>query len=247
MANPTLLTIPLAQNGDKNIIPATASASSGVFSQEKGWQNINSLPVQQGGIAPDRLDFNGAFNLISKILFYAQKGWRFEYDETQDYYAGCVVKDTDGYMYEALNDIPASSTHPKDDITNWQKHDLSQYLPLAGGGALTGTSLTWNGNDLGGSAIVSSIITGDSTGYRRTADGYTIQWGMITDGTYPGNKTVTYPISFTTRMYGVFFINGSYTSTFNPTYCLKAESLTGFTVYMSQNFNNYVRWVAFGK
>jgi hypothetical protein len=147
MANPTLLTIPLAQNGDKNIIPVTASASSGVFSQEKGWQNINSLPVQQGGIAPDRLDFNGAFNLLSTILFYAQKGWQFIFDENQDYYAGCIVRDpTDSKLYMAKNDVSASSTEPHSDSTNWQMYDLSAYLPLDGG-AMTGRYITRNVDD----------------------------------------------------------------------------------------------------
>lgn len=120
-SNPTLLTTPIAQNGDKNAIPNTTSATSGLLSQDKGWQSINSLPLTAGGIAPNRLDFNGAFNLLSNILFYAQKGWQFEFDESQDYYAGCIVRDTvDGKLYECLNDVSASSTHPNADSTNWK-------------------------------------------------------------------------------------------------------------------------------
>jgi len=119
MANPTLLTSPIAENGDKNVIPASTGATTGLLDQEHGFQQINELPLQAGGLPPQRKDFNGAFNLLSKLLFYVQKGWQFEYDENQDYYAGCVVKDTDGGLYCANTDVSASSTHPKDDTTNW--------------------------------------------------------------------------------------------------------------------------------
>jgi hypothetical protein len=119
MANPTLLTSPIAENGDKNVIPASTGATTGLLDQEHGFQQINELPLQAGGLPPQRKDFNGAFNLLSKILFYAQKGYVFEYDENQDYFAGCIVKDTDGGLYCANNDVSASSTHPKDDATNW--------------------------------------------------------------------------------------------------------------------------------
>lgn len=119
MANPTLLTSPIAENGDKNVIPATTGATTGLLDQEHGFQQINELPIQAGGLPPQRKDFNGAFNLLSKILFYIQKGYVFDFDENQDYYAGCVVKDTDGGLYCANADVPASSTHPKDDATNW--------------------------------------------------------------------------------------------------------------------------------
>lgn len=119
MANPTLLTSPIAENGDKNVIPATTGASTGLLDQEHGFQQINELPLQAGGLPPQRKDFNGAFNLLSKILFYAQKGYVFEYDENQDYYAGCITKDTDGGLYCVNTDVSPSSTHPKDDPTNW--------------------------------------------------------------------------------------------------------------------------------
>lgn len=140
MANPTLLKTPIASGGDKNTIPETTGSTTGLLSQEKGWQQINSLPINAGGIAPSRLDFNGVFNLLSNILFYAQKGWQWEFDETQDYFAGCTVKDTvDGKTYVCIADVNASTTHPSSDTTHWKlsdlatKGDLANYLPLAGG------------------------------------------------------------------------------------------------------------------
>lgn len=118
--NPTLLTQPIAANGAKNVIPNTTS-TAGAMSQDQGFPAETSLPLGAGGVAPSREDFNGAFNLLSELLFYAQKGWQFEFDETQDYFAGCIVRDTlDGKLYEAINDVSASSTHPSNDSTNWQ-------------------------------------------------------------------------------------------------------------------------------
>lgn len=121
MANPTLLSRLLCADADKNTIPDTDAGTAGVFSQQYGWQAINSLPLSAGGKAVQRQDFNGVFNLLGGIAFYAQKGWQFEFDEMQNYFAGCVVRDTaDGKLYECLNDVSASSTHPNADSTNWK-------------------------------------------------------------------------------------------------------------------------------
>ena len=58
------ITYTFAQNGNKKIPPATASAAgTGRFSQAKGFDQINSKPLNQGGIPPYREDFNGAFYL----------------------------------------------------------------------------------------------------------------------------------------------------------------------------------------
>lgn len=149
MANPTLLEMPIARDGAKNSIPSTTSPTTGLLSQQFGWQDINSMPVQQGGKAPSRLDFNGVLNLLSNILFYCQKGWQFEWDSRQAYYAGCIVKDpSDGKMYQCLNGV-TSTTAPHSDTTNWKLWDLSMlanYLPLSGG-ALKGNAPIYNDTD----------------------------------------------------------------------------------------------------
>ena len=133
MANPTLLDMPIARDGNKNTIPTTDNGTTGLLSQQYGWQLINAIPPQQGGKAVKREDFNGALYLLSNLLFYLQKGWQFEWDADQTYYAGCVVKDpSDGKMYQRLND-GTSTTAPHSDTTNWKLWDLSAYLPLAGG------------------------------------------------------------------------------------------------------------------
>ena len=119
-ANPTLLSMPLAQNGQKNVIPATqATAGDGLFSQSTGFPAETSLPLGAGGVAPSREDFNGMANLLGGVAFMAQKGFTFNYDATQDYYTGCIVIDpTDGLRYECLADMAAGTIAPSADTTN---------------------------------------------------------------------------------------------------------------------------------
>ena len=117
--NPTLLKMPLAADGEKTTIPETTGSTTGDFSQQYGFQQINALPLQAGGIAPKREDFNGAFNLLGGVAFYAQKGWVFEYDSTQDYYKGCIVTDpADGNKYECIADMAAGTVAPHSDSSN---------------------------------------------------------------------------------------------------------------------------------
>jgi hypothetical protein len=119
--NPTLLTRPLAEDAQKNTIPDTTGSTTGLFSQQYGWQSINALPLQAGGKAVKREDFNGVFNLLGGVAFMAQKGFTFNWDSTQDYYVGCVVIDaTDGLRYECIADVTANSTAPSADTTHWQ-------------------------------------------------------------------------------------------------------------------------------
>ena len=127
--NPTLLAMPLAENGTKNVIPATqATAGDGLFSQSTGFPAETSLPLGAGGVAPSREDFNGMANLLGGVAFYSQKGWIFQWDVGQDYYVGCEVIDN-GMKYRALTDVSAGGTAPHSDGgINWEEIDPSIYL-----------------------------------------------------------------------------------------------------------------------
>jgi microcystin-dependent protein len=119
--------MPLARDGEKNTLPETTGATTGEFSQQYGFQQINSTPLTAGGKAPDRKDINGAFNLLSGIGFFAQKGWTFHYDASQDYYLGCVVIDpADGNRYECIADMAAGTVAPHEDADGdyWRRYTL---------------------------------------------------------------------------------------------------------------------------
>lgn len=71
---PDVLTQPIATNGTKNSIPNTNDQSLGLMSQSTGFPAICSERIADGGKAPRRADFNGAFNLLSQHNFFAQNG-----------------------------------------------------------------------------------------------------------------------------------------------------------------------------
>jgi hypothetical protein len=242
MANPTLLTSPIAENGDKNVIPATTGATTGLLDQEHGFQQINELPLQAGGLPPQRKDFNGVFNLLSGILYMAQRGYTFEYDNTLPYVVGCIVIDPlDGKTYRCINDVPAGGSNPSADTTNWMPYDC---LPLNGGGALTGTSLTWNGNDLGGSSIVAKSF-GSYTGYVKYASGLIVEWGLAicTAGTV---VDVTLPITYTNSC---IIVTGNLVDD-NVNYPIAQAwptiSEPNSKISIRSNHNNHVGWITLG-
>jgi len=72
--NPDVLTQPIATNGDKNSVPSTNDPSQGFMSQSLGFPPICSTRIADGGKAPKRADFNGAFNLISQHHYFLQNG-----------------------------------------------------------------------------------------------------------------------------------------------------------------------------
>jgi len=120
--NPTLITTPFAESGDKTTPPNTNVPSDGRFSQTLGFPPVTAIPLGSGGKAPKREDFNGALNMLSNIAYYAQKGWQFQFDASQNYFAGCIVRDTtDGKLYECLNDVAAGGSVPSADTTNWKE------------------------------------------------------------------------------------------------------------------------------
>ena len=142
--NPTLITTPFAQSGDKTTPPNTNTPSDGRFSQTLGFPPVTAIPLGSGGKAPKREDFNGAFNMLSNIAFYAQKGWQFKFDAGQAYFAGCIVRDTtDGGLYECINDVAAGGLVPSADSTNWKKATATGFpvgiiLPYASSGTPSG-------------------------------------------------------------------------------------------------------------
>lgn len=199
--NPTLLTMPIAENGQKNVIPATqAAAGDGLLSQSTGFPPETALPLGAGGKAPTREDFNGAFNLLSDIAFYTQKGWTFEYDANQAYYKGCIVMDaTDGKRYECIDDVAAGTILPSADTDNdyWR-----EYSP---GGVPLGSILAY-GADAAEPPYGFLFCEGQAvsrTLYPDLFDLYGTKWGS-------GDGSTTFNIP---NLIEAAMLNGSYTKT----------------------------------
>lgn len=73
---------PFAENGDKNDIPETVDPELGLMSQDAGFPPITSKPIYEGGVAPNRRDFNGAFNILAQHNFFYAK-WRDLYFQSR--------------------------------------------------------------------------------------------------------------------------------------------------------------------
>ena len=71
---PQVLQQPFAAQGDKNTIPNAATGTNKASLQE-GFPPITGQPINQGGIPPERQDFNGIMNLNSQFYFAFQNGW----------------------------------------------------------------------------------------------------------------------------------------------------------------------------
>lgn len=75
LTTPDLLTQPIAENGNKNVIPATsADPTDGYMAQSIGFPPVCSLRLNAGGKAPKRADINGVLNLLSKQTYFIQNG-----------------------------------------------------------------------------------------------------------------------------------------------------------------------------
>lgn len=81
MTNPTLITTPFAENGDKNIIPESVGAEPQNATMQAGFPPITQQKISEGGIPPERNDFNGILNLYGQHIFHLNKGLPYEFDQ----------------------------------------------------------------------------------------------------------------------------------------------------------------------
>ena len=128
----TLLSCPIAQDGDRSAVPVTAlEAGTGRLSQEEGWGKWNSLPIGDGGIPPKREDFNGAFFLLSQLLVWYQQGGIMQYSASLQYEPGNEVF-SNGVKYRCLiaNGVGTDKgvVAPAADKTVWSNRDLPSVL-----------------------------------------------------------------------------------------------------------------------
>ena len=67
---PQKWTATLGITADVNAIPATTPSGSGRASFSGLFPPVTQLPLDQGGIAPERGDFNALFKYLGEYLFY---------------------------------------------------------------------------------------------------------------------------------------------------------------------------------
>ena len=97
---------------------------------------LTQVPLSEGGVAPQRTDFNTLFKLLGDNIYYIQQGGVFSYSDTADYERGAFVK-YNNELYLCIQDNGSLNTHAPTDAKYWLRvalnNDLANYLPLAGG------------------------------------------------------------------------------------------------------------------
>jgi hypothetical protein len=135
---PPILASSFAVNGDKNTIPTTNSGTEGLASLSLGFPPITQQPVSQGGIPPQRADFNGIFNLITNFLMFIQNGSIFAYSSTLDYQPPAIVYGNNA-LYRCIATNGANTSAGVQSLSNtnyWQP-----LIPV-GGITVSGNTIT---------------------------------------------------------------------------------------------------------
>ena len=81
---------------------------------------LTQVPLSEGGVAPQRTDFNTLFKLLGDNIFYIQQGGVFSYSDTADYERGAFVKYNDE-LYLCIQDNSSLNKHAPTDAEYWGK------------------------------------------------------------------------------------------------------------------------------
>lgn len=77
-------TQPFCEAGDKTI-PTDVPPAEGRTSLPLGFPPETQKPIRDGGIAPDRWDFNGILYMLSALAYWQQAGGQWKYDPSFPY------------------------------------------------------------------------------------------------------------------------------------------------------------------
>lgn len=122
MTNPTLISTPFAQNGDKSIIQESTGNEPNSATWEFGFPVVTSEPISTGGLPPKRVDFNGALNAITANIVHQSKGLGYEFDAAYaakigGYPLNARLVLTTGEIVRST--VEANTNDPNTNMTGW--------------------------------------------------------------------------------------------------------------------------------
>lgn len=121
MIEPSKLKIFSPDADQRNVIPDEKPAT-GYASYAEGFPPESQLPLDSGGVAPQRKDFNGLFYLLSSAMRWIEEGGLWSYENSIDYAVGAIVTDS-GIIYrcKAVNGPSSTVKAPSADTarTYW--------------------------------------------------------------------------------------------------------------------------------
>ena len=84
-SEPPKMSKPFANDGAKNEIQEAETSGTGRASLESGFPNVTELPIAQGGVPPQRKDFNGILYWLSAFCHFEQSGGIFSWSKELAY------------------------------------------------------------------------------------------------------------------------------------------------------------------
>ena len=187
----------LGSTADVNAIPETTPSGSGRASFSGLFPPVTQLPLDQGGIAPERGDFNALFKYLGEYLFYLMQGGTFSYSTDYDYTAGNLVMHGGSlYLCIAANG-PGSAIKYPTDAAYWRQLALTSQLPTVNNGTLTiqrnGSNVaTFSANQAGNTTANISVPTVNNGTLTIQKDGSTVATFTANQA---GNTTANIAIS----------------------------------------------------
>lgn len=161
---PQKWTATLGSTADVNVLPATTPTGSGRASTSGLFPPVTQLPLDQGGIAPERGDFNALFKYLGEYLFYLMQGGTFSYSTDYDYTAGNLVMHGGSLYLCIASNGPGSAVKYPTDAAYWRQLALTSQLPIVNNGTLTiqknGSNVaTFSANQAGNTTANISVPT----------------------------------------------------------------------------------------
>ena len=187
----------LGASADVNAIPATTPSGSGRASFSGLFPPVTQLPLDQGGIAPERGDFNALFKYLGEYLFYLMQGGTFSYSTDYDYTAGNLVMHGGSLYLCIASNGPGSAIKYPTDAAYWRQLALTSQLPTVNNGTLTiqkdgATVATFTANQAGNTTANISVPTVNNGTLTIQKDGATVATFTANQA---GNTTANITIS----------------------------------------------------
>lgn len=186
ITEPLKFTVPFAETGLKNAIPATANNATGKAGFDKGFPERTMLPKASGGIPPSGMDFNGILYDITSAIRYMQAGGKPTYDSSfasaiGGYPLGAVLIGDDG-VSAFQNSVAGNETDPNSGGAGWTRPDLQAMELYRRSYAEAGYNVV--GTFQAGFTLVNASDVGIDLA---TGKGYTGPAGPVAAGTDPAS------------------------------------------------------------
>ena len=202
---PQKWTATLGSTADVNALPATTPSGSGRASTSGLFPPVTQLPLDQGGIAPERGDFNALFKYLGEYLFYSMQGGVYTYVTTYNYTAGNLVMHGGSLYLCIASNGPGSAVKYPTDAAYWRQLALTSQLPTVNNGVLTiqrdGVPVAaFTANQSGNTTANIVISEIDSQAMVGVGGWVRFKSGIqIAFGSGPAYSVINFPIAFVTE------------------------------------------------